>query len=88
MRRALRLGAAFFVGTGVCHAQGEARDMAALLAFKDGGDPNNDLTSSWTTGSTPCGVGWDDSTQGWVGVVCDVEGGRVIRLSGGGGGGG
>ena len=35
---------------------------------------------SWTPDTEPCGDGYDDSTRGWVGVVCDARGGRVVSV--------
>ena len=43
-----------------------ADERAALLAFKAGGDPNNDL-GTWAAGGDPCGAGWDDEESGWLG---------------------
>ena len=35
---------------------------------------------SWTATTEPCGDGWDDITIGWLGVVCNESGGRVVDL--------
>eukprot|EP01046_Picozoa_sp_COSAG06_P040603 COSAG06_NODE_4934_length_3850_cov_14.047187_2_plen_450_part_00 len=84
MRKLLRAGAAL-VGVTTCHAQGEEADMAALLAFKAGGDPN-DMLASWSSSSspTPCSSptpGWRDGAYNdWRYVSCNAEGGRVIRI--------
>ena len=32
----------------------------------------------WTADTEPCGDGHDDRESGWVGVVCDARGGRVV----------
>ena len=35
---------------------------------------------SWTAGTEPCGDRYDSNTRGWVGVVCDALGGRVVEV--------
>eukprot|EP01045_Picozoa_sp_COSAG04_P003455 COSAG04_NODE_141_length_23595_cov_4.393003_2_plen_360_part_00 len=35
---------------------------------------------SWTAATEPCGDGHDDSESGWVGVICDARGGRVVYV--------
>jgi hypothetical protein len=39
---------------------------------------------SWDPTTEPCGDGHDDERSGWVGVVCDGPGGRVVWVSLGG----
>ena len=39
---------------------------------------------SWDPATEPCGDGHDDERSGWVGVVCDGPGGRVVWVSLGG----
>jgi len=36
---------------------------------------------SWTADTEPCGDGYDDLNSGWVGVLCDARGGRVVRVN-------
>eukprot|EP01043_Picozoa_sp_COSAG02_P039649 COSAG02_NODE_3147_length_7286_cov_31.918325_3_plen_552_part_00 len=68
-------------------AQTAADDKAALLLFKGGGDPADELVSWHPTDTTnqPCsGWSYDDPTAGWVGVRCTAEdwnNGRVRTLS-------
>lgn len=83
MCKAFHLGAAL-VGFGTCHAQGQTEDMAALRAFQEGGDLDNDL-ASWTFTSFPCGEGWDGSDSGWLGVTCECHILNAIRCDGEGG---
>lgn len=54
-----------------------ARDKATLLAFKSG----RHITTSWDAATQPCGRGWDSESDGWFGVQCDMEGGRVVSVS-------
>ena len=35
---------------------------------------------SWTAETEPCGDGWNNNVRGWVGVVCDARGGRVVYV--------
>eukprot|EP01043_Picozoa_sp_COSAG02_P072550 COSAG02_NODE_13715_length_1357_cov_3.469793_1_plen_192_part_01 len=50
-----------------------ADDKAALLAFKAGGDPGNEL-GGWNAASEPCGA------SHWYGIGCDTAGRRVVSL--------
>ena len=34
-----------------------------------------------TAGTEPCGDGYDNIRSGWVGVVCDARGGRVVYVN-------
>ena len=68
-------------------AQTSDDDKAALLLFKGGGDPADDLVSWHPTDPTnePCS-GWSfaDPNAGWVGIRCTAEdwnNGRVRSLS-------
>ena len=36
---------------------------------------------SWTADTEPCGDGYHDRTRGWVGVMCDAPGGRVVYVN-------
>ena len=36
---------------------------------------------SWTADTEPCGDGYDSKERGWVGVVCDARGGRVMTMN-------
>ena len=61
-------------------AQTLAADKAALLAFKAGGDADDDLASWAATGTAePCGNGWQSDNLGWRGVRCTDHSGRVTR---------
>ena len=63
-------------------AQTLAADKAALLAFKAGGDADDDLASWAATGTAePCGNGWQSDNLGWRGVRCTDHSGRVTRVS-------
>lgn len=85
MRKTAFSVCAALVGFATCHAQHEGDDAqqvetAALLAFKAGGDPDNDL-ASWVPESSPCSASdWMSKVSGWLGVACDGEGGRVTQL--------
>ena len=81
-------------GPRLAAGQSNAADKASMLAFKAGGDDNDNM-ASWTAATDPCGDGWDDFNAGWVGVTCcangyDVCGGvstntgrvTVVNLSG------
>eukprot|EP01045_Picozoa_sp_COSAG04_P018751 COSAG04_NODE_1759_length_5667_cov_2.268139_6_plen_322_part_00 len=35
---------------------------------------------SWTADTEPCGDGYRYYTSGWLGVMCDARGGRVVRV--------
>ncbi|MDP6288572.1 MAG: hypothetical protein QF548_12135, partial [Acidimicrobiales bacterium] len=36
---------------------------------------------SWVPDTEPCGDGHDDRDSGWVGVMCDARGGRVVYVT-------
>jgi hypothetical protein len=36
--------------------------------------------ASWTAASEPCDTGWASETQGWLGVRCDAERGRIVYV--------
>ena len=59
-------------------AGGALDEKAILLGFKRSG--NGAGLESWAAGSEPCGAGWYSWTEGWRGVMCDVEGGSVERM--------
>jgi hypothetical protein len=64
-----------------CSAQTLEGDTVALLAFKAGGDRDDDLNLWLRVLGEPCGDGWNDFGSGWVGVRCDAEGGRVTEIN-------
>ena len=70
-----------------------AEDAAALLEAKAAADTSACACTSsnrcqtdacpldsWTPDTEPCGEGFDDEFRGWVGVICDASGGRVVGV--------
>ena len=69
-----------------------AEDKAVLLELKAAADASECIGiglstledpcpfDSWAAATEPCGDGWDDITIGWLGVVCNESGGRVVDL--------
>ena len=43
--------------------------------------PSTCPVNSWTADTEPCGDGHDDIDTGWVGVMCDARGGRVVTVN-------
>ena len=79
-----------FRPTGACSlatASG-AEDAGVLLEAKAAADTSACTNGyggpcpldSWTPDTEPCGDGYDSNTRGWVGVVCDARGGRVVYV--------
>eukprot|EP01045_Picozoa_sp_COSAG04_P030378 COSAG04_NODE_5261_length_1681_cov_4.668142_1_plen_205_part_10 len=54
-----------------------AADTSACIGM--GGHPSRPCAlDSWAAHTEPCGDGHYDRRLGWVGVVCDARGGRVV----------
>lgn len=59
-------------------AGGALGEKAILLEFKRSG--NGAGLDSWAEGSEPCGAGWNNYEEWWIGVTCDAAGGSVTGM--------
>eukprot|EP01045_Picozoa_sp_COSAG04_P028379 COSAG04_NODE_4386_length_2126_cov_7.481993_3_plen_231_part_01 len=65
---------------GVLREVKAAADTSACTGGDVTGRQNPCPLDSWTADTEPCGDGYNSWRSGWVGVVCDARGGRVVAV--------
>eukprot|EP01045_Picozoa_sp_COSAG04_P036045 COSAG04_NODE_8603_length_952_cov_1.852286_1_plen_189_part_01 len=63
--------------TSACHSEDMEYDIYNdIYMYTSGTCP----LDSWIAGTEPCGDGYNSWDRGWIGVVCDARGGRVVYV--------